>query len=591
MKLAHRALIATLLGALNLPVMAGGLFSSATAITEPTPVASDYLGSADNSGVTLSADGQTALVAAADATVGTNNYSGKAYFWHYAGGKWTMMQEIDDPDNASNDYFGYSISLSADGKSALIASYATVSGAQYAGKAYLYTLSNGTWTKAHEFDDPAATKDDYFGATSVALSGNGSTAVIGAYGTTVGSATYSGEAYIFSLVNGTWTQQAAIPDPDATTDDYFSYPVAVSADGSSVLIGSEAAVNAQSGAGKAYLYTVSGSTWSKAHEFDDPIATANDYFGDTGVSLSDDGKTALIGAYDVTVGSATSAGAAYIYSNVNGSWSAPVTIKDPDATNNDDFGYPVAISGDGSAALIGSYAAVNGQAGAGKAYLYTLSGGSWTKAKEFDDPAASASDAFGDDGVALSYDGEAAFISAPNTTVNSLTYAGEAYLYLSPDDVSVAVSGSPSSVTAGQQTALDITVANNDTAVTANLVTLTDTLPSGLSYVSANAAGGTCSAGGGTVTCTLPSLAPGKTWQPTITVATASSTKAATYSDTASVTSNEPDPSSANNTATASIQAQAPPPPSSGSSGGGAFGLLMLGFLGTLLGIVQKRRR
>ena len=591
MKLAYRALFVMLLGALSLPVLAGGLFSSTTSITEPTPVASDYLGYADNTGVAYSADGQTALVAASYATVGTATQAGKAYFWHYANGKWTMMQEIDDPDDAARDFFGYSIALSADGQTALIGSEAAVSGAQYAGKAYLYTLSNGTWTKSHEFDDPAATADDYFGFTSVALSGHGSTAVIGAYDMTVNSVAGAGEAYIFSLANGSWKQVDAIPDPDGVAYDYFGYPVSISADGSSVLIGSETTVSGAQYAGKAYLYTLSGSTWSKAHEFDDPGAAADAEFGYSGVALSDDGKTALIGAYGVTAGSATDAGAAYIYSNVNGSWSVPVTITDPDAATDDYFGYPVAISGDGSAALVGSYAAVNGHAGAGKAYLYTLSGGTWTKAKEFDDPAATASDGFGDNGVALSYDGEAAFISAPDTTVNSLTNAGEAYLYLSPDDVSVAVSGSPSSVTAGQQSALDITVTNNDTAVTANLVTLTDTLPSGLSYVSANAAGGTCSASGGTVTCTLPSLAPGKTWQPTITVATASSTKAATYSDTASVTSNEPDPSSTNNTATASIQAQAAPPPSSGSSGGGAFGLLMLGFLGTLLGIVQKRRR
>jgi len=134
MKLAYRALFVMLLGALSLPVLAGGLFSSTTSITEPTPVASDYLGYADNTGVAYSADGQTALVAASYATVGTATQAGKAYFWHYANGKWTMMQEIDDPDDAARDFFGYSIALSADGKTALIGSEAAVSGAQYAGK-------------------------------------------------------------------------------------------------------------------------------------------------------------------------------------------------------------------------------------------------------------------------------------------------------------------------------------------------------------------------------------------------------------------------------------------------------------------------
>lgn len=574
-----------LFGAFSLPAWAsGGLFSSVTPITEPTPVDSDTLGYADNSGVALSADGQTALVAAASATVGTKSHSGKAYLWHYASGTWTLMQEIDDPDNAASDYFGYSIALSADGKSALIGSYATVGGVAAAGKAYLYTVSGTTWSLSHEFDGPVLPSG--FGATSVALSGNGSVAVIGAEG----FATNAGAAYIFSLANGTWSTPAVISDPDATAFDYFSYPVAISADGSSVLIGSLAAVGGQSHAGKAYLYTVSGSTWSKAHEFDDPNGVADDFFGDSGVSLSNDGQTALVGANGVTVGGKFGAGSAYVYSESNGTWSLPVTLTDPDQTILDNFGFPVAISGDGSAVLIGSEAAVQGQGAAGKAYLYILSGDTWLKAKEFDDPAATAFDYFGHSGVALSYDGEAAFISAYNTTVSNLSAAGEAYLYLSPDDVSVSMSASPATVVAGQQTPLDITVTNTDSAVTANLLTLTDTLPAGLSYVNSSAAGGTCSVSGATVTCTLASLAPGKTWQPTITAGTASSSSAATYSDTASVTGNEPDPNSANNSASASVSVSASTTPSSSSGGGGGSGLGWLEAL-ALVGLYWFSRR
>lgn len=589
MKCTFRILLGMLLVALSLPVLAGGLFSSATTITEPTPTASDYFGYGEPSGVSLSADGQTALVAASYATVGANGYSGKAYIWHYANGKWTQMQEIDDPDNTADDYFGYALALSADGKSALIGSCASVKGASDAGKAYIYTLNNGTWTKSQEFDDPAATADDYFGCYSVSLSGDGSVAAIGDYGTTVNAATYAGEAYIYALVNGSWTQQAAIKDPDGVQDDEFSLPLTVSEDGQSVLVGSRASVGGNSDAGKAYLYTVNNGSWSLAHEFDDPDALADEFFGSSGVSLSNDGKTAIIGAYGVTVNAVAYAGAAYVYTNSNGTWSSASAIQDPDGQTDDYFGYPVSLSGDGTAALIGSGAAVNGQSAAGKAYLYTLSAGTWSKAKEFDDPAAHASDDFGQYGAALSGDGETAFISAAYATVNGQTYAGEAYLYQSPDDLSVSMSANPASVTAGQQSTLDVTVTNTDSSVTANMLMLTDTLPKGLSYVNSSAAGGTCSASGATVNCTLASLAPGNTWQPAITVMTTNTPNAATYSDSASVTSNQPDPNSANNSATTNIQAKGFSSPGY-SSGGGAFGWLVLGLLGSLLGFVRKRR-
>jgi uncharacterized repeat protein (TIGR01451 family)/MYXO-CTERM domain-containing protein len=582
-----------LLSTFSLPAWAtGGLFSSMTQITEPTPVASDYFGYGSNSGVAFSADGLTALVAACYATVGTTSYAGKAYIYHYANGAWTLSKEIDDPDaTAGNqDYFGYSLALNADGTVALIGSYAYVSGQSYAGKAYVYTLSNGTWTQTHEFDDPAATADDYFGASSLSLSADGKTAGIGAYCTTVSSQSCAGEAYIFSESNGTWTQAAALPSPDVISDVYYGYPVSISGDGKSVLVGSEAAVSGQNYAGKAYLFTLSNGTWSQAKEFDDPAATADDYFGDTGVALSMDGKTAIIGAECITVNSKSCAGEAYIYTASNGSWTQTAAIPDPDASQYDYFSFPVSISADGKSVLIGSEALVGTSGSYGKAYLYKVqSNGSWMQAKEFDDPAAASGneDYFGESGVALSSDGEAAFISAYDTTVNSLSYAGAAYIYQSPDDISVALSASPASVTTGQNVALDATITNKDSAVTAYNVVLTGTLPAGLSYASSSAAGGTCSASGQTVTCTLASLAPGANWQPSI---TGSAGSTGTLTANATVASNEPDPSSTNNSASASVSVKAPvTPPSSGGGGGGAFGLLGLLMLG--LPLLGRRRR
>ncbi|HYW75420.1 MAG TPA: FG-GAP repeat protein, partial [Gammaproteobacteria bacterium] len=214
-----------------------GLFSAVTPITASVPAYS-YLGYASDNGAALSADGRTALVGASYAPVGATFGDGKAFIYHYANGQWTQAAEIDDPDAATSggyDYFGYTVAMSADGTAALIGSWATAGGQTYAGKAYLYTLSNGTWSLAHEFDDPAPAYDDGFGASGVSVSAHGKTVAVSAAFKSINSISYAGELYVFSDASGTWTQTAAIPDPDGAKNDSFGYALSLAANGTSLM--------------------------------------------------------------------------------------------------------------------------------------------------------------------------------------------------------------------------------------------------------------------------------------------------------------------------------------------------------------------
>ena len=91
--------------------------------------------------------------------------------------------------------------------------------------------------------------------------------------------------------------------------------------------------------------------------------------------------------------------------------------------------------------------------------------------------------------------------------------------------------------------AYTITVGNAGTA-DATGVTVTDTLPAGLSFVS----GAGCSAVGLVVTCTVAGIALGGSATVTI---TAKALTAGSWTDTATVKGDQPDPALANNTATA----------------------------------------
>jgi len=114
-------------------------------------------------------------------------------------------------------------------------------------------------------------------------------------------------------------------------------------------------------------------------------------------------------------------------------------------------------------------------------------------------------------------------------------------------DLSITMSRG-GSLTVGQTVSYALSVKNNGPYTEAGPITVTDTLPAGMSYASSSGTGWACSASGQTVTCTSKTaLAPNATAQ-TLTInatvnATGSQTNSATVAGTA-------DGNSANNTAT-----------------------------------------
>ncbi|MBL8115049.1 MAG: DUF11 domain-containing protein [Acidobacteria bacterium] len=112
-------------------------------------------------------------------------------------------------------------------------------------------------------------------------------------------------------------------------------------------------------------------------------------------------------------------------------------------------------------------------------------------------------------------------------------------------DLSITKSHSPQPVTTGSRITYTLRVSNNGPG-DATGVSVADTLPSGVTFVSATASQGSCS-GGGALVCGLGSLAGGASATITI-VATARGS--GTLTNTATVTGAETDPNPGNGTAT-----------------------------------------
>jgi hypothetical protein len=329
-----------------------------------------------------------------------------------------QQAELTATDGAANDQFGYSVAISGDGNTALVgAPYHTVNGNDNQGAAYVFTFSSGSWTQQPDLTALDGTFGDYFGS-SVALSNNGTTALIGALGHTV-NGNNQGAAYVFTFSSGTWTQQELIAS-DGAAGDAFGAAAALSSDGTAALVGAPAHNNQ----GAAYVFTLASGSWTQQPELTASDIATGDSFGDA-VALGGD-ATALIGAPYHAVGGNSYQGAAYAFTVSEGGWTQQQELTASDGAADDLFGSSVALTNAGTTALVGApLATVNGNIYAGSAYVFTLSEG-WTQQQEL--TAGSADEGFGNS-VALASGGTTALVGAPISTINGMSSQGAAYAF------------------------------------------------------------------------------------------------------------------------------------------------------------------
>jgi hypothetical protein len=212
------------------------------------------------------------------------------------GNTWSRQHELTSGDGAANDCFGCSLALSADGTTALIGAYAkTVGGNEGQGVVYVFSRSGGIWSLQRELVASDSAVNDNFG-WSVALSANGNTALVGAHFKTVGMHLQQGVAYVFTRSGSSWSQQRELVASDGATMDFFGWSVALSANGNTALVGAYAkTVGGNQTQGVAYVFTRSIRTWSQQSELTASDGAMWDHLG-WSVALSASGATALVGA-------------------------------------------------------------------------------------------------------------------------------------------------------------------------------------------------------------------------------------------------------------------------------------------------------
>jgi hypothetical protein len=295
----------------------------------------------------LSGDGNVLAVGALSEdsrASGINNFAfedddtapdaGAVYIFTRSGSTWTQRDYLKSSNNDGGDRFGFSLALSASGNTLVASSYDeggsgrgvnTIPDNQRGGSgaAYIFDRVNDSWRQVAYLKGSQANRNDALGV-SVDISEDGNTVVAGVADDTclvpginapcrdstwppqlgAGSA---GAVYVWVRNGNNWVEQAYLKATNPDLEDLFGVRVSIAGDGNTLVAGApnedsnakgidgDQKNNLADGAGAAYIFTRSGSTWTQRAYVKGANTEKFDEFG-SAVAISGDGKTIAIGA-------------------------------------------------------------------------------------------------------------------------------------------------------------------------------------------------------------------------------------------------------------------------------------------------------
>src|SRR5215831_823156 len=223
---------------------------------------------------------------------------------------------------------GMSVALSADGNTAIVGGPGPNNADRDrpplvgpAGAAWVFMHSGSVWRQ--QGGKLVGTTSEYGGGlwsqgASVALSGDGNTAIVGSWG--------AEGAWVFTRSSDAWTQQGKkLVGTGAVGKARRGMSVALSADGNTAIVGGWSD-NGKTGA--AWVFTRSGGVWTQQGKKLVGIDAVGSARQSMSVALSADGNTAIVGgpgdnpwARSVPFGLGP-AGAAWVFTRSAGVWTA-----------------------------------------------------------------------------------------------------------------------------------------------------------------------------------------------------------------------------------------------------------------------------
>ena len=357
----------------------------------------------DEFGVSVAIDVDAVVVGAHLHDVGANANAGAAYVFtrDSNSGKWGQPLKLTASNGHADDGFGNSVAV--DGNTAVVGAYLDDrdNAARDTGSTYVFARKLGVWSQTLNLAGPGPDQNDRLGY-SVAV--DDGTLLAGApqddndpgfaYAMDISDAgwtdfvstelTDNGEDYFYRVLNLTNDQEYAFRVRSVNTAANRPSSETVAATPKSAKPGKTDGLSAQPGDSQVTLSwddprdsSLTGYQVLRPPEQTKFTAGSDgERNGAFGASVAVDdaavvvGGAAVVGAPKHNVGSKSNAGAAYVFTEVDGVWSGPIELTaGSDGAENDWFGYSVAV--ESNVAVIGAYQHdTNDNADAGAAYVF-----------------------------------------------------------------------------------------------------------------------------------------------------------------------------------------------------------------------------
>jgi len=189
------------------------------------------------SSVALSADGNTALMGGPfdKTSISDNANTGAAWVFTRSGEVWTQQgPKLVGTGAIGAATQGGAVTLSADGNTALVGGGTdNCSAFGCTGAAWLFTRSGGEWTQQAKLVGTGVIGSRAGQGKAVALSADGNTALVGG----PGDNNSTGAVWVFTRSGDVWTQEAKLIGSGASGLTSQGFSVALSTDGNTALLG------------------------------------------------------------------------------------------------------------------------------------------------------------------------------------------------------------------------------------------------------------------------------------------------------------------------------------------------------------------
>ncbi len=314
--------------------------------------------------VAISADGNTVIMGG----YGDNSDMGAAWIFTRSGLMWSQQgtKLVGIGAVGTSSYQAVAVSISADGNTAMVGAPSDNNGI---GASWIFVRNGSGWIQQAKLIGSGAVNVPV-GASQgagVCLSADGNTAIIGGVSDNDGD----GAAWIFTRTSGTWTQQGSkLMGSDAAAPADQGNAVSISADGKTAIVGGQ---QDNYGVGAVWVYTLSGGAWTQQGGKLVGNGASGTASQGSSVAISSDGNTIIEGGPI----DSNFVGASWIFTRSGGIWTQQGTkLVGTGAIREPVQGVSVSISADGNTSMIGGY---GDHDSTGAVWIFTRSGGVWTQ--------------------------------------------------------------------------------------------------------------------------------------------------------------------------------------------------------------------